>query len=178
MKRECVWACPAIGLVLIAGLTSGCSSDDETAGGLGVKMISGLCLTSPSPLNAAGQTKCYVVEASTDINGCDATQGRATPSVAVKNASVAYLKEGPCAPGAARQCSDYGMCEIQQYAGSDLLTCQNGDPVAQPGFCYVDPAHGPPELFTPCDPRYQQRLLFNGLDTPISGAFALYVCPN
>ena len=71
------------------------------------------------------------------------------------------------------------MCEIQQFAGGDLNTCQNvaTDAGSIYGYCYVDAtSQAADTLLADCPESEQQIIRFMGQDVPRPRAVAFIAC--
>jgi len=197
----------ALGVGAAGGL--GCSSGDDDSGGTGgtggtagtapyqnvyVNQVgtSTTCLPRPLDHDAAGRVPCGLVEARPTSAGCscDAAQGRAPvtdPTNVVRDVAGYLRNVGECGVQGKPECSDYCYCEIRQFAGADLLTCEGAltDPGTEYGFCYVDPTidsngdgtpDANPELFATCKDTDKRMLRFLGPDVPLRDALVLLAC--
>jgi hypothetical protein len=136
-----------------------------------------------------GQVPCAVVEALLPENGgacvCEEANGRRglEKRPELRKAALKKLAQNKTCdvPGpTAQACENYCTCEILQFAGDDLATCQNQRNPAKPGYCYINAAPneqkvGNPDLVAEC-PADSKRLLNFGQNTPASGAIALVAC--
>ncbi|HYJ08326.1 MAG TPA: hypothetical protein VEX18_04940, partial [Polyangiaceae bacterium] len=134
----------------------------------------------------AGQVPCAVVEAVLPENNagcqqCDGNNGREETRPELRTAVLKKLKENKtCDVEADSPCEAYCTCEIQQFSGADLDTCQTQRTPAKAGYCYIngapnEPNVGDPDLVADC-PADSKRLLNFGQNTPASGAIALVAC--
>jgi hypothetical protein len=155
--------------------------------------LRGKCL--PRPLVPAemqmgtiqpGQVPCAVVEASLPEGGacgCDTANGRLPldDRPELRDAVLSKLKQNQsCGIKGGTPCENYCTCEIAQFSGADLDTCQNNKNPAKAGYCYInaapnEPNVGNPALVQDC-PADSKRLLNFGQNTPASGAIALVAC--
>jgi hypothetical protein len=131
---------------------------------------------------------CAVIEATPPgaACNCDASQGRVPASEDIKPAVLRELGENDnCGPNST-PCDQFCLCEIEQYSGPDLHTCQTAPTPPgslTPGYCYVDPEtaldtdkEAQKAIVAPC-PATQRRLLrFAGANTPAKGAIAMIAC--
>jgi hypothetical protein len=98
-------------------------------------------------------------------------------------------ENGFCGDTAGTPCDSYCLCEIKQYEGADLRSCQEGtaEPTNPKGYCYVDGNPGPNETdtdpavlarraITANCPASQQRLLRFAQEVPLKGAVAFIAC--
>jgi hypothetical protein len=133
-----------------------------------------------------GQVPCAVVEAVLPQNGtctCDPGQARLdlTDRPELRTAVLNKLAQNQsCGVKGGTPCESYCTCEIAQFSGADLMTCQNQKTPGQPGYCYVnatpgEPNVGNPDLVAEC-PADSKRLLNFGANTPQPGAIALVAC--
>lgn len=202
-----VVAC-ALGFGATGGL--GCSSGDDDSGGTGgtgatggmasyrnlyvAQVLGGTaCLPRPLQADSAGHVPCTMVEArvKSPVCACDGTQGRVpvTDSSVVPNV-LSYMQETlQCGAAGTPACSDYCYCELQQFSGGELLTCEGSatDPGTQYGFCYVDPqidsnADGAPDanpaILADCKDTEKRKLRFLGSDVPASDALVFLTCES
>jgi hypothetical protein len=139
-----------------------------------------LCLPDPFEVDDAGRLECRILEAS--FGSCDCSvPGRSPATAADVTAIVNRLEnEIQCGPPTANDCASVCACELTQFEGDDLETCQNdlADPRNLNGFCYVDPAAdaGNPELVAGCPETQKQKMRFLGEDVPAPGTLAMIVC--
>ena len=154
--------------------------------------LKGKCLPRqliPDPEND-NKVPCAVIEATppgTDCN-CDAGAGRAPASEGIRPAVFKELSDNDTCGNKAGQtpCEQFCLCEIQQYSGNDLHTCQTAPQTPgniTPGYCYVDPSTAmgadqqAQETIVASCPATQKRLLrFAGDNTPAKGAIAMIAC--
>lgn len=134
-----------------------------------------------------GQVPCAVVEAvlpqQNAACSCNPNEGRqgleSRPEL--RDAVLAKLKANfACGVGDTTPCENYCTCEILQFSGAALNTCQNTRNPAEPGYCYVNAAPNEPnvgnaDLVADC-PADSKRLLNFGQNTPAPGAIALVAC--
>jgi hypothetical protein len=141
-----------------------------------------------------GKVPCAVVEANVPTNGeactCMSAQkpGRSDASDELKAAVYRQLNEaGYCGDAmGATPCNQYCLCEIQQFTGNDLNTCQTSPsaPTNIYGYCYVDPTttddpgrKTAEEAIVAACPASQKRLLrFAGDGVPAKGSIAMIAC--
>ena len=210
MRQACLFGIASCVFAVTAAGGLGCSSGDDDSGGTGgmggsggtapsknlyVSQIRGSagCLPRPLPSDGAGHVPCDIVEARAKTSAacaCDRAQGR----VAVADATNVipnveeYLRNiGECGAQGRPACSDYCYCDIQQFAGDELLVCEGSanDPGTEFGFCYVDPAidsngdgtfDANPALLADCKDTEKRMLRFLGADVPASDALAFIAC--
>jgi hypothetical protein len=133
-----------------------------------------------------GQVPCAVVEAvlppAGQSCGCDANANRLPiERDELRQAVLNKLKQNQsCGVKGGTPCDAYCTCEIAQFSGADLMTCQNTKTPSQPGYCYINAAPGEPNVGNPdlvadC-PADSKRLLNFGEQTPAPGAIALVAC--
>jgi hypothetical protein len=142
------------------------------------------CLAESLPNDAAagaGRVSCSVVEVQRNGGSCDPAFGRTALAAdsSLREAMIARLTlDGACGSRVGIDCNSIAACELTQHAGADLDTCQSGDALTDPGFCYVEPAAGiGAEALTASCPSGRERVVhFTGLDTPASGALVYLVC--
>jgi hypothetical protein len=139
--------------------------------------------TTDSEGLTVGQVPCKVVEASLPDNGacnCDTNNGRLplADGSQLRTAVLNKLRnQKSCADPV---CDTYCTCEIAQFAGADLETCQNNKNPAKAGYCYINATPGEDNvgnaaLVADC-PADSKRLLNFGQNTPATGAIALVAC--
>jgi hypothetical protein len=66
-------------------------------------------------------------------------------------------------------CSDWCVCELEQFDGAALSACQTDPSIAlSPGFCYVDLTENPGSeaLLSDCPDNQKRRLRFFGVAGP------------
>ena len=141
-----------------------------------------LCLPRPFTPEADGQIPCTLVEARLPSPaGCDCTlPGRSS----LGNGEIAGAIQDEltavslCGGGTGVSCSDYCMCEIEQFSGAALTTCQSSaaEPATQYGFCYVDESTGDPGLLASCPATQRQIIRFMGEDVPAPRSMAFVAC--
>jgi hypothetical protein len=141
----------------------------------------------PRPISAEnGQIPCRVIEARLPTaEGCScALPGRAELSSSATRGAVqdGLTAQGLCGYSSGVACSDYCLCEIEQFAASELDSCQNlsADPGTQSGFCYIEPDRGvgSPSLVSSCPATQRQILRFMGSDVPLQGSVPFLVCDS
>jgi hypothetical protein len=139
-----------------------------------------LCLPDPLEVDDAGRLECRILEAS--FGSCDCSvPGRSPATAADVTAIVNRLENNSqCGTPTGNDCASVCACEVTQFEGDDLETCQNdlADPGTLNGFCYVDPAAnaGNPALVARCRETQQQKIRFLGEDVPAPGKLAMIVC--
>jgi hypothetical protein len=142
----------------------------------------GTCLPRPLAPESNGQIGCSVVETRLpDTGGCSCSlPGRS--DLGSEDIALAIQDEltavNLCGGSTGIECSDYCMCEIEQFSGSDLQTCQNvpNDPFTQYGYCYVDESTGDPALLANCPAAQRQIIRFMGPDVPAPRSMAFVAC--
>lgn len=184
----------------------GCSSGDDDSGGTGgsggsapfknvyVNQVgpSAGCLPRPLDPDEAGRVPCSFVEARPTAAGCscDPAQGRlpVTDATNVVRSVEEYIRNiRECGAQGKPSCSDYCYCELRQFSGAELLTCEGAltDPGTEYGFCYVDPVldsngdgtpDANPALLADCKDTEKRKLRFLGPDVPSSDALVLIAC--
>jgi hypothetical protein len=142
-----------------------------------------------------GKVPCAVVEASVPPVGtacvCDDPinkPGRNAASPDLQTAVYRQLNDAGYCGDAMNQtpCKDYCLCEIQQFTGGALNTCQTSGstPTDIYGYCYVDPTTTDDAnkkkledaIVAGC-PASQKRLLrFAGEGVPAKGSIAMIAC--
>jgi hypothetical protein len=134
-----------------------------------------------------GQVPCAVVEAVLPEAGgaCNCVEANGRRGLEnrpeLRTAVLSKLEQNNTCGGDAAPCDSYCTCEILQFAGEDLRTCQNEARPGKPGYCYINAAPPPevpvgnPALVAEC-PADSKRLLNFGVETPASGAIALVAC--
>ncbi len=141
----------------------------------------------PRPLVAENnEVPCTVVEAYIpndgqcvcSANGRAALEGdKAKVRGAVEDELIALSL---CGGDTHVSCGKYCMCEIQQFTGQALQTCQNqvNDDGSIYGYCYVDPdnGQGSPDLVADCPDTQRQIIRFMGDDVPRTGALGFIAC--
>jgi hypothetical protein len=139
----------------------------------------------PRPLSTdGGRVSCDVVEARLpEAQGCSCDQpGRSALSSSLRSTIEDELEaQSLCGGATGVSCSSYCLCEIGQFAGDELATCQNVDPDPgnlQYGFCYVDASIGNPSLVAGCPASQPQLVRFMGNDLPAPRSLALMHCPE
>jgi hypothetical protein len=145
--------------------------------------LKGKCLPRPLEVAANGEVPCVVVEARLPetpgaCGSCDDNQalpGRktiASPAI-VPEVHTQLAEGGFCGQAGKPACTDYCMCEIQQYTGDALRNCQTdrAEPTNPKGYCYVESG----ELLAKC-PASQPQLLRFATDVPQKGAVAFIAC--
>ena len=124
-----------------------------------------------------GQVLCKVIEAQKSGCNCATAGGRAPADATIVGPVQAQLKAtGNCDGPGQTPCADWCECEITQYTGADLTSCQAGGHPGTPGYCYVD---SNPALLAKCPANEQQLLAFSGTPdypTPAQGAVAFIAC--
>ncbi|MFZ5894382.1 MAG: hypothetical protein ACOY0T_25190 [Myxococcota bacterium] len=155
--------------------------------------LKGKCLPRqlvPDPDNE-NKVPCAVIESMPPPDGgcsCDVNAGRTEPSAEIRPAVYKQLSDnGNCGNKEGQiPCDSFCLCEIQQFSGDNLRTCQTAPTPPggiTPGYCYVDPstAMGADQeaqnaIVASC-PATQKRLLrFVGDNTPAKGAIAMIAC--
>jgi len=138
--------------------------------------LKGKCLPRKIQTDVEGQVLCKVIEAQKrDCNCAQAGRTDVDPKLIapVRN----QLKQsGQCGVGTLGPCEDWCQCEIKQFTGADLASCQSGGGTSDAGYCYVDKDPG---LLKNCPENQQQLLRFMDKDqvkTPTQGAVAFIAC--
>ncbi|HET9933980.1 MAG TPA: hypothetical protein VFQ35_24925, partial [Polyangiaceae bacterium] len=142
--------------------------------------------------NNDNKVPCAVIEATPPGAPCTCdAAGRSPANEGIRPAVLKQLTENDtCGPKSPNQtpCEQFCLCEIQQYSGGDLDTCQTApQPPGNitPGYCYVDPStadegsqkRAAQEAIVASCPATQKRLLrFAGENTPAKGAIAMIAC--
>jgi hypothetical protein len=134
------------------------------------------CLPRPLvPEEVTNQVPCMVVEAQQGAgNGC-AAAGRVAlegERAKITEAVIEHLRNtGQCGSTTGVDCNSFSMCEIQQFSGADLTSCQEGgEPGA--GYCYVDRG----ALVEACKATERRILRFVGENVPAKGSIAVIAC--
>jgi hypothetical protein len=165
----------------------------------------------PRPLTPAtdgadvGKVPCAVVEVrpqTQDMNGvyqaCPdpscSLPGRTSLSgerAKVEGAALQYLQSnGICGGKNQIPCDKECFCELDQFTGNDLRTCETmSDPGTLYGYCYVDPAAaaasspddtalitGEQQLVKDCLPTQKRILRFMGNNVPAKDGLAFIAC--
>ena len=145
------------------------------------------CLPRPLAAEESGDVPCTVVEAFLPPEGtaCECTlQGRRLlegKTAEVRGAVEDELRAlSLCGGSSGVACDRYCMCEIIQFEGAQLNTCQTSatDPMDIYGYCYVDgnnPAHND-QLVADCPDTQQQIIRFLGPDVPRPKALGFIAC--
>jgi hypothetical protein len=143
----------------------------------------GTCLPRPFAPESSGQIPCSVVETRFPDGGggCSCSLpgrsnlGSEEIAGAIEEELIALSL---CGGATGVECSDYCMCEIEQFSGSELQTCQlvPSDPLTQYGFCYVDESSGDPALLANCPATQRQIIRFMGADVPAPRSIAFVAC--
>jgi hypothetical protein len=143
------------------------------------------CLPRPLVTEGDENVPCIVVEAfRPDASGCNCgEQGRADLTGKKRGVIPAVeeeLKAGSlCGGNSGVSCSDYCMCEIEQFTGQELAACRELDPgPEQYGYCYVekDKDNAAPSLTANCPATQPQIIRFMGTDVPRQKAIAFIAC--
>jgi len=99
-----------------------------------------------------------------------------------------YLRNvGACGTDQTPRCEDRCYCQLVQFSGAELLTCEGAasDPGTQYGYCYVDPqidsnADGAPDanpaLLAECKDTERRKLRFMGAELPAADATVFIAC--
>ena len=131
-----------------------------------------------------GRVACQVVETrlpGADGCSCDTSTGRTeVSSTALRGRIMDGLTASAlCGGRIGVSCTDYCQCELEQFSGAALESCQNAsiDPGNLYGFCYVDEETNP-ELIADCLEDERQTIRFLGQDVPAQGSMAFLVCGN
>jgi hypothetical protein len=138
------------------------------------------CLPRPFEVDEAKRVGCRIAEVSFDSCDCSAP-GRSPASPAdVAELESQLLAYGYCGGETGIRCDSLCACELAQFQGDDLATCQNdlAEPEDMYGFCYVDPAAGAgnPALVQGCQAEQRRTLRFMGEDVPALDKLAMIVC--
>jgi hypothetical protein len=145
------------------------------------------CLPRPLAPEESGDVPCTVVEAFLPPEGtaCECTMpGRRVLEGEKKGVEGAVKDElralSLCGGSSGVNCDRYCMCEIVQFEGAELNTCQTSatDPMNIYGYCYVDgnnPNHND-ELVADCPDTQQQIIRFLGPDVPRPRALGFIAC--
>jgi hypothetical protein len=94
-----------------------------------------------------------------------------------------------CDQDGAPACDDFCFCDLAQFSGMQLLTCEGAetDPGTQFGFCYVDATvdadgdgqpDGNPALLARCDASARRILRYMGAGVPASDALLFIACES
>jgi hypothetical protein len=141
--------------------------------------LKGKCLPRQIQTDAAGQVLCKVVEA--QKQGCDCSlPGRKEVDPKLLDPVRKQLKlTGQCGTGTQAPCEDWCQCEIKQFEGAELATCQAAGDPGDAGYCYVDAEHDKGALLKDCPDTQRQLLRFRDKDqvkTPTQGSVAFIAC--
>ncbi|HEV8549696.1 MAG TPA: hypothetical protein VGQ57_11725 [Polyangiaceae bacterium] len=197
----------------VAGFTlMACGSADDDAsnsgtGGTGgaappknvyVNQVRGLggCLVRPLSPGTDGRIGCSLTEArvsdGSQCPACTASPGR-TEVADAKNVVPAVRQvltnTGECDQDGKPACDDFCFCDLVQFSGEELLTCESSetDPGTQDGFCYVDrtiDANGDgtsdanPALLAMCSVSEPRLLRYMGENLPSSDALLYVACED
>jgi hypothetical protein len=151
--------------------------------------LGGRCLPRTIAVNPDGTVPCKVLEANLQGGACDCSQpGRVAlgdPSVeggAKLDAAVKsqLQKDKYCGGPDQPACSDYCVCMVQAYTGSDKQNCETQvDFTPDAGWCYVDPLDPPigqklgnPEIVERCEASDKRILRVE----PTPGSIAYITC--
>jgi len=136
-----------------------------------------------------GKVPCAVVETRPMIDMqpcpvCDPAAGR-LPLEGEKTKIIPAVQEhlfnnAFCGGTDQRSCSEYCMCELEQFTGAELDTCVQSamDPGGLFGYCYVDanvPGYNP-ALLANCADTEQRILRFMGNNVPAKDGLAFIAC--
>ena len=138
----------------------------------------------PRPISTEDdQIPCRVVEAfSAQECSCNLPGRTAVSSSMRGNVDDGLHAQALCGGNTGVSCSDYCMCEIQQFEAAELVACQflDTDPGTQSGFCYVEPDRGigSPSLVASCPDTQRQLLRFMGSNVPRPGSVPFLVCES
>jgi hypothetical protein len=141
--------------------------------------LKGKCLPRTIQTDEQGQVLCKVIEA--QKQGCDCTlPGRAEVDPKLLDPVRKQLKlTGQCGTGTQAPCESWCQCEIKQFAGDELVSCQSGGGTQDAGYCYVDKDTDKGGLLKDCPDNQQQLLRFRDKDqvkTPTQGSVAFIAC--
>jgi len=154
----------------------------------------GGCLVRPLAPGTDGRISCGLTEAHASggsaCPACGASPGRSEVADAadVVPAVREYLMNvGLCGQDGEPACSDFCYCDLLQFSGAELLTCESSetDPGTQEGFCYVDPAvdangdgtpDANPALLAKCDTADRRILRYMGTHVPASDGLVFLSC--
>jgi hypothetical protein len=140
------------------------------------------CLPRPFTPESSGQIPCTLVETQHSGGaGCSCSSpgrsnlGSETLTGAIQDELIA---SNLCGGNTGVECSDYCMCEIEQFSGAELDACQNvpTDAGNQFGFCYVDESTGDAALLAACPATERQIIRFMGPDVPAPRSLAIVAC--
>jgi hypothetical protein len=143
--------------------------------------LSSRCLSRALTV-ADGRVPCTMMEVTLQPDGCgscDAPGRVPLTGSALRSALQQDLQaSGLCGSGTNVACDLFCACELQQFEGADLATCQNASstPSELAGYCYVDEENGAPELLAACPPANQRMLRFLGEGTPADGSLVFLAC--
>jgi hypothetical protein len=159
--------------------------------------LKGKCLPRTLSTDDQGKIPCVVVEARLPAAGgaCEPCGGAATPDRTATAGNIdpvvrdKLADSGFCGGNTNTDCNSYCLCQVEQYQGADLTSCQTGpaEPVSPKGYCYVDGNAAPGEdpnspdlaarkaIVAKC-PASQQRLLRFATEVPAKGAVAFIAC--
>jgi len=133
--------------------------------------LKGKCLPRQIQTDDTGQVLCKVVEAQKGTS-CDCKQsGRkdVDPKLIAPVRTQLQLT-GQCGTGTQAPCDQWCQCEIEQFSGEDLASCQAGGGTANAGYCYVDANTDKGNLLKDCPDTQRQLLRFRDKDqvkTPV-----------
>jgi len=142
--------------------------------------LKGKCLPRQIQTDDTGQVLCKVVEAQKGTS-CDCKQsGRkdVDPKLIAPVRTQLQLT-GQCGTGTQAPCDQWCQCEIEQFSGEDLASCQAGGGTANAGYCYVDANTDKGNLLKDCPDTQRQLLRFRDKDqvkTPVQGSVAFIAC--
>ena len=132
-----------------------------------------------------GRVACQMLEATPSADGaspcaCDAP-GRSVASDEMRAAVVSGLRQsGSCDVTGQGACDDVCVCELAQFAGDELASCQAGDADTGQsyGFCYIDTAQGvgSDAAVATCPSNGKRLLRFMGEGVPDPGAYTFVAC--
>ena len=133
-----------------------------------------VCIPRTPSLSADGHASCVVVEARASGDACDCAGDGRSP---LQPELDRHAREDAPHITDVRPC----LCELEQYAGSDLQQCQSSPSALEnPGWCYVDatvvPPLGNPALTAACSPTRRRGLRVSNLHASSPGAAVLLIC--
>jgi len=142
------------------------------------------CLEQQLTPDESGRVACHVYEVRMPANepcSCDENIGRAPVSSGVASKVASKLvHEGRCGGRDQRPCSEACTCEIQQFEGPELETCQTtlNDPGNLFGYCYIDQEAGVGDesIVESCPADRKRILRFIGANVPAKDGMTLMSC--
>lgn len=145
------------------------------------------CLPRELKTGADGRVPCAVVEAAKPKAGescsCAPARGRNDPTQLIADAVRKHLEEGGiCGGESGSKCSDYCLCDLNQFADADFDTCVANQNPATPGYCYIDDKTPgvKANVLDECKPteRHKLRFAFSSPEDeiPARGALTYIAC--